>query len=71
MERDLAIVYKTELYKINKTIDRLKKVGLDTTKYESLIYEIDETCCQSNKEDLKKSFDTPFMIDYLEANYSN
>ena len=37
MERDLAIVYKTELYKINKTIDRLKKVGLDTTKYENLI----------------------------------
>ena len=70
MERDLAIVYKTELYKINKTIDRLKKVGLDTTKYENLIYEIDETCCQSNKEDLKKSFDTPFMVDYLEANYS-
>ena len=70
MERDLAIVYKTELYKINKTIDRLKTVGLDTTKYENLIYEIDETCCQSNKEDLKKSFDTPFMVDYLEANYS-
>ena len=70
MERDLAIVYKSELYKVNKILNKLKEIGLDTTNYENAVYNIEDKCCTSNKEDLEKSFDTPFVVDYLEANYS-
>ena len=70
MERDLAIVYKSELYKVNKIINRLKGIGLDTTNYERLVSKIDNECSENNKRDLEKSINTPFMIDYLEANYS-
>ncbi len=70
MERDLAIIYKSELYKVNKILNKLKEIGLDTTNYENAVYNIEDKCCTSNKEDLEKSFDTPFVVDYLEANYS-
>ena len=70
MERDLAIVYKSELYKVNKIINRLKGIGLDTTNYERLVSKIDNECSENNKRDLEKSINTPFMVDYLEANYS-
>lgn len=70
MERDLAIVYKSELYKVNKILNKLKEIGLDTTNYENAICNIEDKCRTSNKEDLEKSFDTPFVVDYLEANYS-
>ena len=68
MERDLAFLYKSELYKINKIINRLKEIGLDTTNYELLVSRIDNECSENNKEDLKKSLGTPFMIDYLMTN---
>ena len=70
MERDLAIVYQSELYKTKKIISKLNDLGLDTTNYENAIYDIEETCRNSNKEDLKRGLDSPFMVDYLEANYS-
>lgn len=54
MERDLAFLYKSELYKINKIINRLKEIGLDTTNYELLVSRIDNECSENNKEDLKK-----------------
>ena len=48
MERDLAIVYKSELYKVNKIINRLKGIGLDTTNYERLVSKIDNECSENN-----------------------
>ena len=70
MERDLAIVYKSELYKTKKIISKLKSLGLDTTNYENTVYDIEEICKNSNNVDLKRSFYTPFVANYLEDNYS-
>lgn len=70
MERDLAIVYQSELYKTKKIISKLNNIGLNTTNYENTVYDIEEACRNNNKEDLRKGLDSPFMVDYLEANYS-
>lgn len=70
MERDLAIVYQSELYKTKKIISKLNNIGLNTTNYENAVYDIEEACRNSNKEDLGKGLDSPFVVDYLEANYS-
>lgn len=70
MERDLAIVYQSELYKTKKIISKLNNIGLNTTNYENAVYDIEEACRNNNKEDLRKGLDSPFMVDYLEANYS-
>lgn len=70
MERDLAIVYQSELYKTKKIISKLNNIGLNTTNYENAVYDIEETCRNNNKEDLRKGLDSPFVVDYLEANYS-
>lgn len=70
MERDLAIVYQSELYKTKKIISKLNNIGLNTTNYENTVYDIEEVCRNNNKEDLRKGLDSPFMVDYLEANYS-
>lgn len=70
MERDLAIVYQSELYKTKKIISKLNNIGLNTTNYEKAVYDIEEVCRNNNKEDLRKGLDSPFMVDYLEANYS-
>lgn len=70
MERDLAIVYQSELYKTKKIISKLNSIGLNTTNYENAVYDIEEACRNNNKEDLRKGLDSPFMVDYLEANYS-
>lgn len=70
MERDLAIVYQSELYKTKKIISKLNNTGLNTTNYENTVYDIEEVCRNNNKEDLRKGLDSPFMVDYLEANYS-
>lgn len=70
MERDLAIVYQSELYKTKKIISKLNNIGLNTTNYENAVYDIEEACRNNNKEDLRKGLDSPFMADYLEANYS-
>lgn len=70
MERDLAIVYQSELYKTKKIISKLNNIGLNTTNYENIVYDIEEVCRNNNKEDLRKGLDSPFMVDYLEANYS-
>ena len=70
MERDLAIVYQSELYKTKKIISKLNNIGLNTTNYENAVYDIEEACRNNNKEDLGKGLDSPFVVDYLEANYS-
>lgn len=70
MERDLAIVYQSELYKAKKIISKLNNIGLNTTNYENTVYDIEEVCRNNNKEDLRKGLDSPFIVDYLEANYS-
>lgn len=70
MERDLAIVYQSELYKTKKIISKLNNIGLNTTNYENTVYDIEEACRNNNKEDLGKGLDSPFVVDYLEANYS-
>ena len=54
MERDLAIVYQSELYKTKKIISKLNNIGLNTTNYENAVYDIEEACRNSNKEDLGK-----------------
>ena len=70
MERDLAIIYQSELYRTKKIISKLNDIGLATGGYENAVYDIEEACRNSNKEDLKKGIETPFLIDYLESNYS-
>lgn len=70
MERDLAIIYQSELYRTKKIISKLNDIGLATGGYEDAVYDIEEACRNSNKEDLKKGIETPFLIDYLESNYS-
>lgn len=70
MERDLAIVYQSELYKTKKIISKLNNIGLNTTNYENAVYDIEEACRNNNKEALGKGLDSPFVVDYLEANYS-
>lgn len=70
MERNLANIYQVELYKTKKIISKLKDLGLNTTNYENTVYDIEEICKNNNKMDLKRSFYTPFVTNYLEDNYS-
>lgn len=70
MERDLAMIYQSELYRTKKIISKLNDIGLATGNYEDAAYDIEEVCRNSNKENLKKGIEAPFLIDYLESNYS-
>ena len=70
MERDLAMIYQSELYRTKKIISKLNDIGLATGNYEDAVYDIEEVCRNSNKKDLKKGIEAPFLIDYLESNYS-
>lgn len=66
---DLAICYNTNILKINKALAKMQKIGLDVSKYEEALEEIDA----SLKENINSSYhfnavDT-LMQDVLEQSY--
>lgn len=73
MEKDLANIYESELYKTKKIITKLKSSGLNTTKYEEVIEKINTELENNNIDDLANCYrgGTVFQKDYLTQNYQN
>ena len=70
MEKDLANIYESELYKTKKIITKLKSSGLNTTKYEEVIKKINTELENTNIDDLANCYrgGTVFQKDYLTQN---
>lgn len=62
---DKAIEFETCIYKVKKTLERLKKIGLDVSKHEKLVEEIIKEC----NEKTSYTTDTVFKDAFIENAY--
>lgn len=58
---DQAIEFEATLHKVNKTINRLKKANLDTSKYEDIVIKIKSECEEETTSDYNNNFNVAFL----------